>query len=235
MQSNLEYREDLHVAIIMDGNGRWATARGLPRVAGHRAGAEVVREIVRSAPRLGIAKLTLFAFSSDNWRRPPGEVAAIMALLGRYLRRERRRFADAEIRLSVIGRRDRLPLGLAEEIADAERMTASGRRLHLRLAVDYSARAAILHAAARFAEAAEPTPEGFGALITPGSATDTVDLLIRSGGEKRLSDFLLWESAYAELFFTDKMWPEFGPDDLEAAVADFRGRDRRFGGLARVA
>jgi undecaprenyl diphosphate synthase len=235
MQSNLEYRADLHVAIIMDGNGRWATARGMPRVAGHRAGAGVVREIVQSAPSLGVAKLTLFAFSSDNWRRPQGEVAAIMALLARYLRRERRQFADAGVRLSVIGRRDRLPLGLAEEIADAERLTASGRRLHLRLAVDYSARAAILDAARRLAEAAEPTPERFGALISPDSAEDTVDLLIRSGGEKRLSDFLLWESAYAELFFTDKMWPDFSPDDLKAAVADFRRRDRCFGGLARVA
>jgi undecaprenyl diphosphate synthase len=199
----------LHVAIIMDGNGRWATRRGLPRAAGHRAGADAVRRAVEAAPDLGIGALTLYAFSSDNWRRPPNEVATLMRLFARHLHTETPRLTANGARLTVVGRRDRLPTPLVAAIEAAERATADGGRLHLRLAVDYSARAAI-HA---------------------GAILPDVDLLIRTGGEQRLSDFLLWECAYAELWFTDRMWPDFGAADLAAAVAAFQARERRFGGL----
>ena len=203
----------LHVAIIMDGNGRWATRRGLPRVAGHRSGIEAVRRIVRAAPDLGIGGLSLYAFSSDNWNRPAAEVSALMRLFARYLRSETPELISQSVRLSIVGRRDRLPLALVTAIADAERATLAGRRLELRIAVDYSARAA----------------------IHSGTILPDVDLLIRTGGEQRLSDFLLWECAYAELWFTDIMWPDFAPADLAAAVEDFRARDRRFGGLSKRA
>ena len=200
----------LHVAIIMDGNGRWAARRGLPRTAGHRAGIDAVRRAVETAPELGIATLTLFAFSSDNWRRPGAEVNALMQLLRHYLRAELRRMIENGVRLTLIGRRDRLPGYLKQRIAETERASASGTRLHLQVAVDYSSR----HAIANQQICAD------------------VDLLIRSGGEKRLSDFLLWESAYAELLFVDTLWPDFSADDLRAALADFHGRERRFGGLS---
>jgi undecaprenyl diphosphate synthase len=203
----------LHIAIVMDGNGRWATRRGLPRVAGHRAGAEAVRRTVTAAPDLGVAALTLYAFSADNWKRPTGEVAALMRLFTRYLRTETPRLIENGVRLEVVGRRDRLPPPLVAAIAAAERATASGTRLRLRLAVDYSSRWAI----------------GAG-LILPD-----VDLLIRTGGEQRLSDFLLWECAYAELYFSDTMWPDFGAAQLAAAIAEFRARERRFGGLPEAA
>jgi undecaprenyl diphosphate synthase len=233
MQSTLDHSEGLHVAIIMDGNGRWATARGRPRSAGHQAGIESVRRVVEAAPKLGIATLTLFAFSSDNWRRPRAEVAVIMRLMRHYLRTEVARLVDNGIRLTLIGRRDRLPDGLADSIGDAERATGKGRRLHLRIAVDYSSREAILRAAAAMRAGSLPSRRAFGRLLngeTEPEAPD-VDLLIRSGGEKRLSDFLLWECAYAELYFTDRMWPDFTADDLAAAVSEFRHRDRRFGAV----
>lgn len=226
MQSSCDHRPRLHVAAIMDGNGRWASARGLPRTAGHRAGVEAIRRVAEAAPDLGIGTLTLFAFSADNWRRPPGEVAGLMGLLRRYLRHETGRLARTGTRLTVIGRRDRLPAGLPDALARAEAETAAGERLHLRIAVDYSARDAILAAAA--AGPAE-SREAFGRRVS-GGAPD-VDLLIRSGGEKRLSDFLLWECAYAELHFSDRMWPDFGADDLAGALRDFATRERRFGGL----
>jgi undecaprenyl diphosphate synthase len=235
MQSTRDQREHFHVAIIMDGNGRWATRRGLPRAAGHRAGVEAVRRIVEAAPERGISKLTLFAFSSDNWRRPAEEVGALMALLQTWLHREIRRLADSGARLTVIGRRDRLPGRLSQDIAEAERLTAHGRRLHLRVALDYSARAAIARAVAQLGASDTAPPDRLGRLIAQSAADDTsppeVDLLIRSGGEKRLSDFLLWEAAYAELWFTDTMWPDFSVADLEAAIAAFDKRERRFGGL----
>jgi len=199
----------LHVAIIMDGNGRWATRRGLPRAAGHRAGADAVRRAVEAAPDLGIGALTLYAFSSDNWRRPPSEVATLMRLFARHLHTEAPRLTANGVRLTVVGRRDRLPALLVAAIETAERATADGDRLHLRLAVDYSARAA----------------------IRAGTLLPDVDLLVRTGGEQRLSDFLLWECAYAELWFSDRMWPDFGAADLAAAVAAFEARERRFGGL----
>ncbi len=202
-----------HVAIIMDGNGRWATRRGLPRAAGHRAGVAAVRRIVRAAPDLGITALTLYAFSSDNWSRPPAEVTALMRLFARYLHREVPELVAQSVRLSIIGRRDRLPAALVNAIGDAEQATTGGTRLDLRIAVDYSARAA----------------------IRSGTLLPDVDLLIRAGGEQRLSDFLLWESAYAELWFTDTMWPDFTATELAGAVQDFRARDRRFGGLSTQA
>ena len=222
----------LHVAMIMDGNGRWATRRGLPRSAGHRAGAEAVRRVVEAAPGLGIGVLSLFAFSADNWRRPRPEVAALMRLIGSYLRTETARTIESGMRLSVIGRRDRLPTSLVRAIERVERATRPGRRLHVRVALDYSARESITRSA-RSSVAATTSPELLGRLIADADdpcLTD-VDLLIRTGGEQRLSDFLLWECAWAELYFTDRMWPEFGPADLAAAVAEFHRRERRFGGL----
>jgi undecaprenyl diphosphate synthase len=236
MQSTLPKDNKLHVAIIMDGNGRWATQRGSPRSAGHHAGMAAARQVVAAAPELGVTTLTLFAFSADNWRRPAEEVATLMWLLRAFLRAETPRLVENGARLSVIGRRDRLTRELRREIARVERETAGGRRLHLRIALDYSARAAIVDAAVQcLASGLPPTIDLFGQFVA-GSAlrfpeTASVDLLIRSGGEKRLSDFLLWESAYAELWFTDAMWPDFGADGLAAAIADFRGRERRFGGL----
>jgi undecaprenyl diphosphate synthase len=225
-----------HVALVMDGNGRWARSRGLPRVAGHRAGAAVVPRIVEAAAAAGIGTLTLYAFSADNWRRPPAEVEALMALFRRYLLREAARCVRTGTRLTVLGRRDRLPPTLLAAIADAEAATAGGRRLHLRIALDYSSREAILRAARLLAEerADEATPERFESLLGRVHHADSappVDLLVRTGGERRLSDFLLWECAYAELWFTDRRWPDFTATDLARAVADFRSRERRWGGL----
>jgi undecaprenyl diphosphate synthase len=221
--------DPLHVAIIMDGNGRWAARRGLPRTAGHRAGADAVRRVVEAAPTLGITTLTLFAFSSDNWRRPRDEVSALMSLLRRYLQAELTRLIDNDVRLTVFGRRDRLPDGLGNAIADAERRSVAGTRLHLRIAIDYSARDAIASAAAAWRLERPPSREEFSRLLA-GDAHHDVDLLIRTSGEKRLSDFLLWETAYAELCFIDTLWPDFGADDLRLALDDFHRRERRFGG-----
>ncbi len=238
IQSTLNERKALHVALIMDGNGRWATRKGLPRTAGHRAGLKSARRIIEVAPALGVRTLTLFAFSSDNWRRPAEEVKLLMSLARTYLHQERQSLIERGVRLSVIGRRDRLPAGLVDEIETTERSTAKGCSLHLRIALDYSSRDAIIRAAAALAGDALPSQDQFGHLVsaTAGIAEATdVDLMIRSGGEKRLSDFLLWESAYAELWFTDKMWPDFGPDDFRTALAEFHRRERRYGGLASVA
>jgi len=222
----------LHAAIIMDGNGRWATQRGLPRLAGHHRGVEAIRRTAEACPDHGIGTLTLYAFSADNWQRPAEEVGGLMRLLRSYLRNETQRLARTGPRLSVVGRRDRLPDGIPQAIAAAEAATAGGTRLHLRICVDYSARDAII-AAAQGLAGEEPTRESFGKLVAGpmhGSPVD-VDLLIRTGGERRLSDFMLWEAAYAELLFTERMWPDFGPDDLAEAVAEFGRRERRFGGL----
>ena len=207
----------------MDGNGRWALSRGLPRLAGHRAGVEAARRVVEAAPDHGIGTLTLFAFSSDNWRRPPEEVNALMSLLLSYLERETGRAVTDGVRLQVIGRRDRLGGPLSAAIARAEAATAGCRRLHVRLAVDYSARDSIVAAARAQADLSR---EALALALGP-----PVDLLIRTGGEQRLSDFLLWEAAYAELFFCRVLWPDFGAADLARAVRDFRGRDRRFGAI----
>jgi undecaprenyl diphosphate synthase len=229
--------ESFHAAIIMDGNGRWATRKGMPRQAGHAAGVEALGRIVEAAPTLGIGTLTVYAFSADNWQRPKAEVSALMGLLRRYVETEVRRLAESGTRLTVIGRRDRLPADIATAIARAEATTAAGAKLNLRVAVDYSARDAILAAAAAAAGSGDLSRAGFIRHLAGEGAGEAplrdVDLLIRTGGEKRLSDFLLWECAYAELYFTDRLWPDFGTDDLAAAVASFRGRERRFGGLGR--
>jgi undecaprenyl diphosphate synthase len=211
----------LHLAIIMDGNGRWAAARNLPRIAGHRAGAEAIRRTVEAAPSLGIGTVTLYAFSSDNWKRPAAEVNALMRLFESFLRKEVSKCVENGVRLSVIGRRDRLPPPLPVLIERAEHATAHSRRLHLRLAVDYSSRDAILRAA----------KAGLTRVQMSERLGPDVDLVIRTSGEQRLSDFLLWECAYAELHFTQTLWPDFGREDLETALADFRRRDRRYGAL----
>jgi undecaprenyl diphosphate synthase len=231
--------QPLHAAIIMDGNGRWASRRGLPRSAGHIAGAKRLRSLIAAAPELGITKLTLFAFSSDNWRRPAPEVAAIMGLLDGYLDSELRQLVTAGVQLTFIGRRDRLARALVEKIHHAEHATTPGARLHLRIALDYSSRDAIKQAAANLNRDDPVAPEVLSRAISQSDPTDLtpceVDLLIRTGGEKRLSDFLLWESAYAELCFSDLMFPDFTALDLRSALTDFKSRDRRFGGLSRVA
>jgi undecaprenyl diphosphate synthase len=235
MQS--EFRPGLHVAIIMDGNGRWATRRGLPRIAGHRAGVAAARDVVEYAPDVGIRSLTLYAFSSDNWRRPESEVQSIFWLLRAFLRLETKRMCEQGVRLQIIGRRDRLPKLVLREIEKAEWVTAKGRRLQLRVAIDYSSRDAIARAAAdaRTVPSGQShcSPELIGQQVTQALTAESgeVDLLIRTGGEKRLSDFLLWESAYAELVFTERMWPDFDEADLDAALEEFRQRERRFGGV----
>jgi undecaprenyl diphosphate synthase len=223
----------LHVAIISDGNGRWATSKGLPRSAGHRAGAETARRIIEAAPRLGIHTLTLFALSSANWKRPDSEVQGILRLLHEYLLTETTHCIDEGVRLSIIGRRDRLPAALRQAVVDSEAATARGTRMHLRLAVDYSAREAIYHAACRFYKVTELSPESFSTVLAEvlhGGSTE-VDLLIRTGGEQRLSDFLLWECAFAEFVFLQKRWPDFTAEDLEAAVMEFNRRERTRGAL----
>ncbi|MBJ7402263.1 MAG: di-trans,poly-cis-decaprenylcistransferase [Bradyrhizobium sp.] len=236
MQSKLVSRDDkLHVGIIMDGNGRWATRRGLLRMRGHEAGVEAIRRIVEAAPKQGIGTLTLYAFSTDNWRRPKAEVAALMTLLRFYLSNEVQSLVENGVRLTVIGRRDRLPDGIANAIARAEKATADGGTLHLRIAVDYSARDTILNAAAKAAALTSLTREAFSQLVTGEAGLRDVDLIIRTSGEKRLSDFLLWEGAYAELHFTERMWPEFEASDLAEALTVFHGRERRFGGLRPIA
>jgi undecaprenyl diphosphate synthase len=216
-------------------------------VAGHRAGAEAFRRVVEAAPGLGVETLTVYAFSADNWKRPPAEVSALMALLGGYLRSETARLKRAGVRLQLIGRRDRLPVALRNAAARAEWETRGGDRLLIRVAVDYSARGAIREAAARLAGSPRLGAEGehvdapdeaaFGAALAAalhpdGAPAPPVDLLIRTGGERRLSDFLLWESAYAELLFLDLAWPDVTGATLADALADFRQRERRFGALA---
>jgi undecaprenyl diphosphate synthase len=227
-------RDKLHVGIIMDGNGRWATRRGLSRLRGHEAGVEAIRRVVEAAPKQDIGTLTLYAFSVDNWRRPKAEVSALMALLRFYLANEVENLVRNGVRLTVIGRRDRLPNGIAAAIARAEAATASGDVLHLRMAIDYSARDAILNAVAQAKGLAELTRQNFSDLVTGEQGLRDVDLIIRTSGEKRLSDFLLWEGAYAELHFTERMWPEFDADDLADALASFSRRERRFGGLEQL-
>jgi undecaprenyl diphosphate synthase len=232
----LERGDDLHVAIIMDGNGRWANARGRPREWGHRHGARAVRRVVEAAPDQGISTLTLYAFSSDNWQRPAREVGLLMKLFGRYLRTETEELAAQGVELRVVGRRDRLEPALVHAIERAEAMTRGNRRMRLRLAVDYSARDLLAAALREGAPGNELEREDLAVLLgrvmnDTHPATD-VDLLIRTGGEQRLSDFLLWECAYAELLFTPRMWPDFDADDLARALEEYRRRDRRYGRVA---
>lgn len=233
----------IHVAIIMDGNGRWATARGQMRTAGHIAGARTVRKIVEAAPDCGVGTLTLYAFSADNWRRPSREVALLMRLFRRYLVSEVARCVTNGVRMRIIGRRDRIPAELLRAITAAEQATRHGRTLDLRIAVDYSSRDAILRAARKLSAGAlhgeGPDREEFSDILSRvdhgvGPSRD-VDLLIRTGGEQRLSDFLLWECAYAELYFTRRMWPDFSAVDLREAVEEFQARERRFGAVPEAA
>ena len=228
-----ETDHSIHAAIIMDGSGRWAAARGLPRSAGHYEGVEAVRRTVQAAPALGIGTLTLHAFSSDNWQRPSCEVRELMDIFEEFLRSSVREWVDAGLKATVIGRRDRLEPALLAAIEAAEAATLEGRQLHLRLAIDYSARDAILRAARSLGNCDAATPTEFTRLLAAvnhdATPVSDLDLLIRTGGEQRLSDFMLWECAYAELVFTDRMWPDYDAADLEAAVREFRSRHRRFG------
>jgi undecaprenyl diphosphate synthase len=232
--------QPIHVAIIMDGSGRWASARGLPRSAGHRAGVEAVRRAVRAATGLGIGTLTLHAFSSDNWQRPGPEVGELMAIFCTFLRTSIAEWVGAGIRTCIIGRRDRVGASLLGAIQTAEVATQECRRLLLRIAIDYSARDAILRAARALGNnGAEATPQEFDRVLAgmgrEQEPVPSLDLLVRTGGEQRLSDFMLWECAYAELIFTERMWPDFEAADLEAAVREFRSRSRRFGRLLPAA
>jgi undecaprenyl diphosphate synthase len=231
--SQLPRPAGLHVGIIMDGNGRWASGRGLSRGAGHREGANAVRRVVEAAPDAGVGVLTLFAFSSDNWRRPAVEVAWLMRLFREHLRTETARCVTNGVRLEIVGRRDRLGPSLLRAIEAAEVATSGGTRLLLRIAIDYSGRDAILRAA-QCLRPGTASRDSFGrliAIVDHGSPVPELDLLIRTGGERRLSDFLLWEAAYAELLFLPLMWPDFGAEDLRVALRDFHSRERRFGGL----
>jgi undecaprenyl diphosphate synthase len=226
------------VAIIMDGNGRWAERRGLARQAGHAEGARAVDRTVAACARRGVRELTLFAFSTENWKRPPAEVAALFALLAEYADRERPRLAAEGIRFRVLGRTDRLPAALGERLASLAEATAGGARMTLRVAVDYGGRAEIVDAARRLARAVRADPElaedlderTFARFLYDPEMGDP-DLVIRTAGERRLSNFLLWQLAYAEIHVTEKLWPDFGEEDLDRAFADFAARTRRFGAL----
>lgn len=232
-----EFGRGIHVAIIMDGNGRWAERRGQPRAAGHRAGVAAVRRVVEHALDTRIGRLTLYAFSSDNWRRPPAEVQRIFWLLRAFLRLETERMRQRGVRLQFIGRRDRLAPAVLQAMEAAESATTAGRRLLVCIAIDYSSRHAIARAAlsamASISNREILSPDLLRTSLEQELTTETgdVDLLIRTGGEKRLSDFLLWESAYAELLFTDRMWPDFNEPDLDEALEEFNHRQRRYGGL----
>ena len=228
-----------HVAIIMDGNGRWAKARGLPRTFGHKQGAEAVRRIVRASVDLGIPYLTLFGFSAENWSRPAEEVQELMRLLRIYLRSEMAEMHRGNIRLRVIGSRNELEKDIIDLIEHAEKLTAGNTALTVTIALNYGGRQELLTAAAAFArkcvdEGIEPdmkaAEEFFPGCLMTADIPDP-DILIRTSGEQRMSNFLLWQCAYAEFVFTPVLWPDFGKADLEAAIADFARRDRRFGAL----
>ncbi len=227
-----------HVAIIMDGNGRWAQKRGLPRTFGHKAGAEVLRNILTDATDIGVRVLTAYAFSTENWRRPTEEVSFLMELFSTYLDNEVDRLVEQQVRLRFIGNKDRLGTELQKRITLAEQQTAHGTAIDLNLAVDYGGRAEIVHAARMLAQKvldqrlsiAEIDETLFaGQLFTSGQPDP--DLLIRPGGDMRISNFLLWQLAYAELWVTDTLWPDFTPGNFRQAIFDYQQRDRRFGGL----
>lgn len=224
----------MHVGVIMDGNGRWAQARGVSLYDGYRAGTDAVRRAVECSADLGINVLTLYAFSSDNWRRPYGEVQLLLSLFRWYLQRETANCVDQGVRVSFIGRRDRFPLTLQREIERSESATDSCDSLLLRIAADYSARDEILATAAILSSDHQPTRGDFARKLTGGVGNlSEVDLIVRTGGEQRLSDFLLWEAAYAELVFIKTLWPDFARIDLEGSLAEFRRRERRFGGVGQ--
>jgi undecaprenyl diphosphate synthase len=226
----------MHVAIIMDGNGRWAMKRRLPRSAGHRAGAKAVNAIVEEAARRGVQTLSLYAFSAANWGRPREEVTALFTLLRRHLLTQTRRCLEQAIRINIFGRRDRLPNELLRVIERSEHLTAHCTRMQLRIAVDYSAQHSLIAAGRRMGLEADADgarfAEHLAAVDHCPAAVAPVDLLIRTGGEKRLSDFLLWECAYAELYFVDCCWPDFDEPAFAAALAEYSRRERRFGLVA---
>jgi undecaprenyl diphosphate synthase len=226
-----------HVAIIMDGNGRWAKARGMPRGFGHKAGVDALKRVTEAAPHLGVQRLTVFGFSTENWRRPAGEVSELMRLMKTYVRSDLDRLRREGIRVHILGRRTGLPADILETIEHAEASTAHNERFHLQVAFNYGGQADILDAARRFAEAVmagQARPEDLNEdlfqayLSTAGSPPP--DLIIRTSGEQRLSNFLLWEAAYAEFVFQDVLWPDYGSDELKAAIEEFRTRERRYGG-----
>ena len=224
----------VHVAIIMDGNGRWAKARGLPRTAGHKRGADAVKRVVKSAGNLGISYLTLFGFSSENWQRPEAEVKDLMGLLRFYLESEITELAAAGVRLNVIGDRSRFPADTVDLITKSEARTASNTKLVLTIALSYGSRqeivAAVKAIAAEKIDPAEITEETVTRHLFTADMPDP-DLLIRTSGEQRISNFLLWQLAYTELVFTDTLWPDFGHAELETAIATFRSRERRYGAV----
>ena len=236
LPANAELKPPVHVAIIMDGNGRWAKARGLPRVAGHKRGAEAVRRTVTGAAELGIQYLTLYGFSSENWKRPAAEIDDLMGLLRLYLVNEIEELHQKGVRLRVIGQRSRLQADIVRLIEHAEQRTAANRRLNLTVALSYGGRAEIAEAARRVAEEvragrlepAQVDERRFERFHYTSDMPDP-DLLIRTSGEKRISNFLLWQCAYAELVFLDRLWPDFTRDDLEKAITEYHGRDRRYG------
>lgn len=228
----------LHVAIVMDGNGRWAKKRGLPRTLGHRAGVEALKRTVSAAPKLGVEVLTVFGFSTENWSRPAAEVAELMALPKRYFETDIARLEREGVRVRVIGRREGLSEELVRLIDDAEARTAGNTRFFLNIAFNYGGQADITDAARRFAEevaAGRARPEEldearFGSLLATAGAPPP-DLIVRPSGEQRLSNFLLWEAAYAEFVFQDVLWPDYGEEHLKAALAAYAGRDRRYGAI----
>lgn len=231
------FTDGLHVAIIMDGNGRWAKARGLPRAFGHRQGVEALRRTVEGAQDFGLGCLTVFGFSTENWRRPKGEISELMSLLKHYVRSDLPRLAREGVRVRVIGRREGLTDDVLEIIDRAEARTAHNSRFCLQVAFNYGGQADIVDAARRFAElvkAGKADPAMMNEAMFSGllstAETPAPDLIIRTSGEQRLSNFLLWDSAYAELVFQDVLWPDYGPDHLKAAIAEFQSRERRYGG-----
>jgi undecaprenyl diphosphate synthase len=219
-----------HVAIIMDGNGRWAKKRFLPRVAGHKAGVEAVRTIVRAAGDLGIEALTLYAFSSENWKRPEEEVSDLMGLMKRFILSDLDEFAANDVKLKIIGNWRALSPDVVELIEKALGRTAGNSRTTLAVALNYGAQDELVRAATAAAAAGSITAEAIEAHLDTADLPP-LDLLIRTSGEVRLSNFLLWQSAYAELYFTDTLWPDFKPADLQAALDHFARRERRYGGL----
>jgi undecaprenyl diphosphate synthase len=232
-------RSGLHVAIIMDGNGRWAKQRGLPRAFGHRAGVAALRRTVEAAPTLGVQRLTVFGFSTENWRRPQPEISELMGLLKTYFESDLARLERDGVKVTIVGRRSGLDADILDIVERAEARTANNARFFLQVAFNYGGRADIVDAARKFAlaveegaaRAADLSEAMFEARLSTAPAP-APDLIIRTSGEQRLSNFLLWECAYAELVFQDVYWPDYGPDNLKAAVADFHSRERRYGGVA---
>lgn len=228
----------LHVALIMDGNGRWAKQRGMPRTLGHRAGVEALKRTVKAAPDLGVERLTVFGFSTENWRRPAAEVSALMDLMRLYIESDLDRLVREGVRVFILGRRTGLPADILEMIQRAEQRSAANDRFTLQVAFNYGGQADIVDAARAFAEKvahgeakpAELDEAAFSTLLSTSQSTSP-DLIVRTSGERRISNFLLWECAYSELVFQDVLWPDYGGEALKAAIEDYRSRERRYGGI----